>query len=245
MNERYLRLPSRHLGRPAHLWTFGWWGRPVIVFPSASGLAHEWRASGAIAALAPLIAAGKIKLYCPESNASQTWTGEGWGGDRLARHLAYERFIVEELVPWIRQDCDSPHIRMGAVGVSLGALYASNAALRFPELFEHALCLSGRYDAESFLEGFFDDEAYFHAPYAYVPNLSGYELDRVRRHTSLTLVVGLGPHENTCIPETLKMGRLLREKGIPHYQDVWGHDSAHHWDWWKRQLRLHLAHRYA
>src|SRR5690606_6867751 len=107
----------------------------VLVFPSASGLAHEWRAGGAIEALAPLIEAGRIKLYCPESNPSETWNSDDSGPPRVARIKAYERFIMDELVPWIRADCHAPAIRLRAVGVSLGALYAANAALKHPEVF--------------------------------------------------------------------------------------------------------------
>ncbi len=241
MHERYLRLPSRHMGRSVHLWTFGWWGTPVLVFPSASGLSHEWRAAGAVQALAPLIAAGRIKLYCPESNPSEGFNGEGHGRDRMSRVAAYERFILDELVPWIRADCQSPHIRLHAVGVSLGALYAANAALKHPETFQHALCLSGRYDAQAMFDGYFDEDLYFNAPLAYVPNLHGRDLDRVRRHTALTLVIGLGPFEGACVSETARMATTLRARGVPHHLDVWGHDSAHHWDWWKKQLLLHMS----
>lgn len=27
---------------------------------------------------------------------------------------------------------------------------------------------------------------------------------------------------------------LLREKGIPNYMNLWGHDIAHDWPWWVR-----------
>ncbi len=33
---------------------------------------------------------------------------------------------------------------------------------------------------------------------------------------------------------------VLRAKGIRHELDVWGHDSAHDWPWWQRQLAHHL-----
>jgi esterase/lipase superfamily enzyme len=244
MDGRHQRLPSRHLGRPVHLWSFGWWGTPILVFPSASGMAHEWRSGGAIDALAPLLAAGRIKLYCPESNVSETWHAEDHPKWRLQRHEQYNRFILDELVPYIRRDCNSPDIRLGTIGVSLGAMYAANAALKHPEVFEHALCLSGRYGLEDFLDGYFDDTAYFNAPYAYVPNLAGADLERVRRNTSLTLVVGLGPFEGSCVDETLRMSETLRRKGIRHVRDVWGHDSAHQWEWWRRQLVHHLGRLY-
>jgi esterase/lipase superfamily enzyme len=37
-------LPSPAFGRDIHLWQYGWYGEPVIVFPTAAGFAHEWNA---------------------------------------------------------------------------------------------------------------------------------------------------------------------------------------------------------
>lgn len=244
-HARYLQLPSRHLGRKVHLWTHGWWGRPVLVFPTASGMAHEWQISGAIDALQPLVDAGRIKLYCPESNVSEVWTeGDAPPQHRIARHMAYERFVTEELVPWIRQDCESPDIRLATVGASMGAFYAANTTLKHPELFEWALCISGRYRTERFMEGYDDLDVYYNHPLAYVPNMHGEHLDRVQRNTSLTLVVGTGPFEGGCIDETLAMADALRDRAIPHERDVWGRDAAHHWSWWKRQILYHFERKF-
>lgn len=242
LQARHRLVPSRHLGRPVHLWSYGWWGQPVLAFPSASGMAHEWQAGGAIDALRPLIEAGRIKVYCPESNVSESWTADGHGPARLARYEAYERFVLHELVPLIHHEAGGP-LPIVTAGASFGAYYAANMALKHPETFPWALCLSGRYDVEPLIDHW-SDAVYFNAPYAYVPNLGGEALRRVRRHTHITLVVGLGPYENSCIPETLKMADLLAERGIPHERDVWGHDSAHQWPWWRRQIVHHLGRRF-
>jgi esterase/lipase superfamily enzyme len=42
------------------------------------------------------------------------------------------------------------------------------------------------------------------------------------------------------LPSARQMAGLLADKGIPHELDVWGHDSAHDWDWWQRQVAHHL-----
>ena len=60
-----------------HLWRYGNFGWPLLVFPSASGMAHEWDAHGMVDGLSDLIGAGKLKLYCSESNVSaphDRWT---------------------------------------------------------------------------------------------------------------------------------------------------------------------------
>ena len=33
-------IPSQPMGRRMHLWRFGHWGTPILVFPSAAGMAR-------------------------------------------------------------------------------------------------------------------------------------------------------------------------------------------------------------
>jgi esterase/lipase superfamily enzyme len=74
----------------------------------------------------------------------------------------------------------------------MGALYSALFALKHPETFRRAVCLSGRYRASTFGHGQSSDALYFNDPLAFVPNLSGVALARVRLQTHLTLVVGRG-----------------------------------------------------
>jgi len=239
---RHLLLDSPELGRKVHLWAFGWWGQPVVVMPSAAGMAHEWQAQGMVEALAPLINAGKIKLYCPESNVSEAWTRkETPPPERMERHLIYENWVIDRLVPWIREDCRSPEIPLVITGTSLGGMYAAQFALRYPEIFRQAFCFSGRYEVRNFTEGYDSAEVYFHNPLAFVPNLHGQHLEKVRRNTHLTLVCGQGAYEEGCIEETVALGWVLRAKQIPSETDIWGHESAHQWPWWRKQLIKHFG----
>ncbi len=241
MRRRHEMIESEAMGRRVHVWCFGHWGAPVLVFPTAAGFAHEWDRQGMVEVLAPLIYGGRIKLYCPETNVSEAWTRrESDPGWRIGRHLAYERFVLDTLVPFIRRDCAQPAIRIATTGASLGALYAASFALKQPEIFHYALCLSGRYDATHFTGGFSNLDVYYNNPMAFVPGLSGDELERVRRGTHLTLVCGRGKWEEGCIEETEAMARILEAKGIPHIRDIWGPDVSHDWIWWKRQALMHL-----
>jgi esterase/lipase superfamily enzyme len=242
--HRLLRLPSEALGRPVHLWCHGWYGTPILVLPSASGMAHEWQLGGAIEALQPFLNAGVFKLYCVESNVSRSWLSDSASPEeRLQRHAAYETFLMSELVPWIERDCRTPGIEIMACGVSFGGFLSLNLALRHPERFPRILALSGRYRVWPFLEGITAEgqsEAYFQQPLAYVPNLTGAALQRVQSQLSGVLVVGQGAHEGRCLPETLEMAAVLRERGIAVGLDVWGTDVSHEWVWWRRQLTHHL-----
>lgn len=241
-NKRHELIPSEAMGRRVHVWCFGFFGAPVLVFPSAAGFAHEWDAQGMIKALAPLIGAGKIKLYCPESNVSRAWTDKTTHPkERIGHHLAYETFINKELVPWIRRDCRQDHIPIATTGCSLGGFYAANFALKYPQTFHYALCMSGRYDALQFTGGFSNQDIYFNNPLAFVPRLEGEALARVRKHTHISLVCGKGAFEEGCIEETLALGSYLQNKQIPNFIDIWGKESRHDWVWWKKQAIKHFG----
>jgi esterase/lipase superfamily enzyme len=240
LTPRYLRLPSRALGRSVHMWQYGHHGPPVIAFPTSGGYAHEWQQNGMVDALSDLIRAGRLKVYQPETNVSRTWTGDGPVDERLSLHAAYERFVVDELVPHIEADCGTPGIEVGLVGASVGALYAVNLALKHPKRFRRALGLSGRYATRAFIGEYQGLDAYYSTPLDYVWNLHGEELERIRANTHLTLVVGRGAFEGRCIGETAALARAFRAVGVPHHHDEWGRDVAHTWSWWHRQARYHL-----
>jgi esterase/lipase superfamily enzyme len=235
VTARHLLLDSPDLGRRAHLWAFGEVGHPVIVFPSNAGVAHEWKESGMIDALSPLLAQGRVKVYCPETNVSKSFSGKGSLESRMAHHAAYERFVLNTLVPFVRADCHGPQARMVATGCSVGALYASLFVLKHPETFGRALCLSGRYRTSALVGGRSNDEVYFNDPLAFLPGLGGGALERVRQQVHLTVVVGRGPFEAGCIPETRELGSLLAQKRIPHHLAIWGDDSSHTYPWWQKQ----------
>jgi len=245
MLRKHHMLPSDAMGRPMHVWQYGHFGAPVLVFPSAAGMAHEWDAHGMIEALAELIDGGKIKIYHTETNVAEAWTRKD--GDprwRIQRHRAFESYVIRELVPFIREDCRTPTIPIAATGTSLGALYAANAALKHPEVFHWALCLSGLYDVRRFTDGFDSADVYFNNPLAYVRGLEGADLDRIRASTSLTLVCGQGRWEDGNIEEAQQLAALFQSKGIPHRLDLWGHDVDHAWAWWKRQALFHMTGRF-
>ncbi|MGC6492450.1 MAG: esterase family protein [Myxococcota bacterium] len=237
-------IDSPQLGRQMHVWQYGHFGPPVLVFPSAAGFAHEWHAQGMIEALSPWINAGRLKLYCPESNVAAAWTRREEAPHlKHLRHQRYEAWILETLVPAIEADCRTAQIPIGTVGCSLGGLYAANMALKHSHIFRWALCMSGRYEVRPFLDGLDTQAVYFDNPLAYVPNLAGAALEHVQTHTHLTLVCGQGKYEEGCIEETRALAGALKSKNIPHMCDIWGMDVAHDWSWWRRQVVFHLQRR--
>lgn len=240
-------IESGPMGRRMHLWRYGHFGDPILVFPSAAGMAHEWEAHGMVDGLSDLIDGGRIKLYCTESNVAEAWTRkeDGHPAERIRKHMAFEQYVVRELVPYIRRDCRTEDIPLAVTGTSLGAFYSANFALKWSRVFRWALCLSGRYDATSLTDGYSDPDVYFSNPMAYVPNLQGAALGEVRENTHLTLVCGQGQWEDGNIEETRRFAQVLSSKGISHECDLWGHNVSHQWPWWQRQARHHLERRLA
>ncbi len=191
--------------------------------------------------LSGLIQGGQIKLYATESNVAETLNDKNSDiADRMDRFAAFENYVINDLVPEIKADCRLPNTRIAVTGTSLGAYFAAIFALKHPEIFDFAFCMSGRYALTQFFGGHRSEAISFNNPLAFLPDLEGSNLERVRSLTHLTLVCGQGPFEEGCIEETQALGWLLHSKQISHYVDIWGHDVGHEWTWWRRQALMHL-----
>ena len=222
---------------------YGQWGRPVIAFPAERGDAGEFERRGMVAAIGDLLDAGRIKLYCVDSFDHETWSNRAVPiEERARRHRVYEAWIVEQVVPFIRDDCGGVD-EVIACGCSLGAFHAANFALKRADLFPLAICLSGSYDPSAW-DGWGErgEAAYFNNPMDYVAHLEGNHLDWLRRQVNLLLVCGQGQWEDTtgALEATRRFAELLRAKGIRHEMDLWGYDTPHDWPSWRAQLAHHL-----
>ena len=243
--ERYqVDLPAPGFDRPGTVIRYGHWGRPVVVFPSEAGRAWDYENNGMVAAVAPLIEAGRVKLYCVDSFVHATWS-DRWLSleERARRHGAYTSWITDQVAGFI--GADSPGTSDAIVtGCSLGAYHALQFALTRADLFPVAICLSGNYDPSGWHGwGERGEAAYFTNPTDYVPGLHGDHLDWLRSRLYLVLVAGQGAwetHPTGALPSTQHLAHLLGEQGIPHELDLWGHDVSHDWHWWQKQIAHHL-----
>ena len=243
MTGRHAELYSPAIGSSGSVVAYGHWGRPVLAFPAEGGRAWDLEHHGMVGAVAELIEGGRVKLYAVDAFDSESWSNQGLPLEERARnHERYESWIVEQVVPHIQEDAHTAEI--ATLGVSLGAYHAVNFALKRADLFPLALAFSGNYDPSSWHGwGERGEAAYFTNPTAYVPNLHGEHLDWLRSRLHTVLVVGQGAwevHPTQSLPQTRRMAGLLSERGIGCELDVWGHDSAHDWSWWQRQIAHHL-----
>jgi esterase/lipase superfamily enzyme len=244
MDRRHVELAAPGFDRPGTVIRYGHWGRPVVVFPSEAGRAWDYEDNGMVEAVRPLLESGRVKLYCVDSFDGQTWS-DRWISleERAVRHQRYQAWLTNTVVPWIGQDTPGASDAV-ATGCSMGAFHALLLALRRPDLFPVAICLSGNYDPSTWHAwGDRGEAAYLTNPTDFVPGLHGGHLDWLRSRLHVVLTVGQGAwetHPTQALPSTRQMAHLLRDKGIWVQEDLWGSDVSHDWPWWQRQIAHHL-----
>jgi esterase/lipase superfamily enzyme len=223
--------------------SYGHWGRPVLAFPAERGDAGEFERRGMVGAVGDLLAAGRVKLYCVDSFDAESWSNPAVPlEERARRHQVYESWLLDQVVPFIRDDSGGA-TELIACGCSLGAFHAANFALKRADVFPLAICMSGNYDPAAW-DGWGErgETSYFNNPMDYVVHLGGDHLDWLRAQLSILLVCGQGQWEDTTgsLEATRRFAALLQSKGIRHEIDLWGHDVPHDWPSWRAQFAHHL-----
>ena len=242
MERRQLALWSPTIGAHGRLIAYGHYGRPLLAFPSQQGAASQYEEQGMVDAIGELLESGRVKLYTVDSFDSGSWYRDDLSLEERARlHGRYESWIVDQVAPFIRNDCGGA-AEIAVTGVSFGAYHAANLALRRADLFPLAICQSGVYDISVVAGGERREAAYFNNPADYVSHLAGDHLEWLRSRISLLLLCGRGAWEDStgALASTEAFAAQLREKGIRHELDVWDESSPHDWPAWRAQIAHHL-----
>jgi len=239
---------SQNLNRDMALKIYGHFGKPFMVFPCSRGRYFDYEGMGMINAIEGFINEGKIKMFCIDSIDAESWYNFAVPpADRNARHEVYDRYVVQEVIPFIRAHCHSPNERVMASGCSMGAYHAVNFFLKHPDVFEGTIALSGLYrlDRTEFGLSAADIPAvYFNSPVNYLSGINdSWYLDRYR-HSKIIVCVGQGAWEEEAIEDTRGLDVLFREKSVPAWIDYWGHDVNHDWPWWYKQMNHFLGNLY-
>jgi esterase/lipase superfamily enzyme len=235
-------LHSPAIGAPGTVIAYGHWGRPVVAFATEAGDASEWERRGMVEAIGPLLDAGRVKLYTVDSFDTGSWLVQDLSlEERAQRHGLYEDWLLNQVVPFVHDDCAGA-AEIVLAGCSFGAFHAANLALRRADLFPLAICMSGVYDVSRVGGDGRGEAVYFNNPLDYVSHLHGDHLDWLRGRIGLLLVCGRGMWEDTtgALASTERFGALLHEKGIRCEVDLWGHDVPHDWPSWRAQIAHHL-----
>lgn len=237
--REHSRWHSQRLGREVTLARWGHWGQPVLLFPTAGGDALEIERMHVVAALTPLIEAGRIKLYSCDSTAGQAWVAmRDQPGHCCWLQKRFGEFVAEEAVPAIRADCRSDTVEIIAAGASIGAFNAVAALCRYPWLFSAALGMSGTYDLEHLFGFNATEDFYFASPLLFLPGLADERLLSALRRRFVLLTFGQGRWEEPA--ESWRMADVLGAKGIPNSVEPWGPEWDHDWPTWRHMLPLFL-----
>jgi esterase/lipase superfamily enzyme len=237
MREQHIRWRTPHLGgRQLDMLVFGHAGIPLVLFPTSMGRFFEYKDFDLIAAAAPFLETGRVKIYCPDSIDGESWYNRGiHPADRVRTHEAYERAIVHELFDHARRD--TGHERVAVGGCSFGGYHALNVALRHPEQVGAMVSMSGAFDIRSFLDGYYDEAVYFNNPVDYMPGLTDSRfLDRLRH---MAIVLGVGEWD-VCLEANQVFSAVLDGKGVRHWFDLWRW-AKHDWPLWRDMFPRYLA----
>ncbi len=85
-----------------------------------------------------------------------------------------------------------------------------------------------------------DDNVYFNSPLLYLENLNDPEYLDLYRQSKIIVCAGQGAWEDEMLNDTLTLKRILEQKNIPHWIDIWGSDVNHDWPWWLKMLPYFL-----
>lgn len=229
---------SGRLNRELGVVVIGHWGLPILTFPTSGGNEWEYHDRRVIDGVADLVDQGRIKIFCLNSNASDSFYNKGAHPlHRSWMQRMYDEYLTQEVVPFVHHHCRGWQ-PMATIGASLGAYYAVNTLLKHPDLVRRCFGLSGLYDMKSFMDGQYDDNFYFNNPADYLPNLSDPWFYEQLRGCDIHLATGHGPWENRGPSDQLSA--ILGAKGIAHSLDDWGPLGGHDWPYWTHQVREYL-----
>jgi len=232
LQRNYIKSYSHALGRDMELLHFGHAGRTLLVFPTSMGRFYQWEDFGLVGAIADYIDSGSIQLVCVDSIDGESWYARGLPpAARVARHLQYERYILDEVLPMFAG-------QPVACGTSFGALHAVLTAVRHPARFGGFIALSGAFDTRRWLDGYHDDEVYYTNLVEFLPGLTDEAyLGPLRAMRPKVIATGA---EDANVEDSRAVAGLLRDKGIDVWLDIWD-GWAHDWPYWKYMMRKYLA----
>lgn len=235
MHREYHKWYSPRLNREMELLVHGHAGARVLVFPTSQGRFFEYEDRGMVENLRESIEQGRLQLYCVDSvDAESFYCGWAEPVGRITRHLQYEEYLLNEVLPLSRQLNDNPFLM--AHGCSFGAYHAVNIAFRHPHLFGRVLALSGKYDMTGFFGGYYDDNIYQNTPTHYLANVAGAQLQALQQ-MDIIIVAGA---QDPNIANNRQLDQMLWDKGIWHAFRVWD-GWSHDWPYWQQMVRQYIS----
>jgi len=225
------------------LLVFGHAGTRMLVFPTRKQRFFEYEDHGMVHSLREYLKAGALQLICVDGiDDDSLYCFEKSPEGRIERHLQYEQYILEEVLPFSKNL--NPGTPLIAHGCSFGAYHAMTLALRHPRHFQRVLAFSGRYDLtlhaaefHSLFHGFYSEELREIMPSHFMPVLQDLKRIRAIRRLRFTLVVG---DEDPFYPDNVVLTRAFTDLKIKHELHEWC-GNAHRFRYWRQMIRIYLG----
>ncbi len=237
MHREYHKWYSPNLGKDMELLLFGTSGRPVLAFPTSMGRFYQNEDFSLITTLSDRFDTGNLQMVCVDSVDSESWYNRGASpADRAHRHDQYEQYLIQEVLPFLRDRNPRVDSDLNVTGASFGAYHSINFAFRHPDLVRRILAMSGAYSLQFLTNSQLEGEAYFNSPIDFLPNLhDDWYLSRMRQQ-EIILAVG---SDDICRASTEQLSTELWAKDVPNNLDIWA-GAWHDWPWWKQMVLKYL-----
>jgi len=228
--------------REMELLVFGHSGRAVLFFPTRMARFFDYENWGIVDALRGRIENGEFQLFCVDSADSESFYNNNiHPADRIRRHLQYEQYILNEVIPLMRTLNGGSDFE--AAGCSMGAYHAANFALKHPWLFKRLVCMSGRYDLtqqiadfRDLLDSYHNEDIYFNMPQQFMANI--HDCSLLNSIRAMDIIVAIG-ETDPFINDNRHFNRLLWAKGIANQFYVWA-GFAHKPKYWRQMVGLYF-----
>ena len=231
---------SEALNQDMPIAVYGHYGFALLLIPTAAADYLEYERFQLLDAIEPFVDSGVCKVFSINSINNESWlNSEMHPPHKAIRHNQFNAYVRNEVVPFIRQNTsnDTPLYTCGA---SFGALHAMNLFLKYPDVINGTISMSGVYDLSEYTKGYYDDQVYFNSPEHYLRNLEDpWYLDKIRASKHIHIYSGSGDYEDPNASR--RFSDLLNSKSIPHDLGIWGHDIKHDWPTWRMMLPFLLS----
>ena len=213
MDGIYYKEWSAVLDRAMEFKRYGHSGVPVLALPARGGRFYDWENNGMPEAVASLLHAGKVQLFCADSiDGESLLAGNSAPRRRAEMQEKYFLYLTTELAPRVlaltadepKAEADEKAAKAASTpvlwcaGVDTGAYQAVNCRLRRPELFAGAIGLSGLYDMSRFMGSEADDLILRNSPLNALAETGIYNTAALAKagENSLLLCAGQGAYED-------------------------------------------------
>jgi esterase/lipase superfamily enzyme len=237
------RVPGHHhvwhspnVGRQMHVRWFGHGGARLLAFPTSMGDHNEWPNRYMPDLLRDHIQNGWLQLWCLDTNHDASWYNKSiHPGERAWRHLAFDRYLHDELLPFTEHVNRNPFVI--TTGASFGAYHAMCFALRHPHRVNRVVAMSGMFDITGMTGGYSDGNVYLVNPFDFMRNeWEPHRLDAFRRQ-DIIIATGRG---DPNFAENAEFSSILWNKGVGNALRIWD-GWSHDWPYWEKMIRMYVG----